>query len=226
MQFIISFLLIALIPRTPDTIVFNFERKVAQSNSTEIIKGTAYYKSDRLFIEVKEPIKQIMIIEKNILNIYYPQDDRAFRIKSKKPFTMPFIDSIMTIIKEDHGLTELGYSLVKHEKNDNMVYTYWEPPKNKKKTMGQFILASEDNRLVYVEFRNHEGKSIAKSFYQNHVKINGKHFPMEVRSEITEGANIIEEYVTYSEVKFNVAIPKEVTNFKIPDSVKIENVEL
>ncbi len=38
--------------------------------------------------------------------------------------------------------------------------------------------------------------------------------------------NIIEEYVTYSEVKFNVAIPKEITNFKIPDSVKIENVEL
>ncbi len=110
MQFIISILFIALISRSPDTIVLNFERKVVQSNSSETIKGVAYYKSNRLFIEVKEPIRQIMIIEKNILNIYYPKDNKAFRIKSKKPFAMPFINSIMTIMREDYGLTEFGLS--------------------------------------------------------------------------------------------------------------------
>ncbi len=49
-------------------------------------------------------------------------------------------------------------------KKNNMVYTYWEPPRNKKKTMGQFILASENNCLVYVELKDYEGKSIAEVF--------------------------------------------------------------
>ncbi len=227
MQFIISILLITLINESPDTIFLNFERKAIQSNSTEIIKGVAYYKSpNRLFIEVNDPIKQIMIVEKNIMTIYYPEDNKAFHIKSKKPFTMPFINSIITVIKKDYGLTELGYTLVKHEKKDSKIYTYWEPPKDKKRIMGQFIIATEDNCLVYAELKNNEGKSVAKSFYRNHIKIDGKLFPMEVRSEIMEGTNIMEEHITYSEVKFNVAIPKEILNFRIPNSVKIENVEL
>lgn len=226
MQFIISFLLVTLISQSPDTIVLSFERKVVQSNSIETISGVAYYKSpNRLFIEVKEPIKQIMVIEKNILSIFYPEGNKAFRIKSKKPFTLPFVNSIISIMKKDYGLAELGYNLIKHEKKGNRIYTYWDPPKDKKKVMGQFILASEDGYLVCAELKNHEGKSIAKSFYQNYAKIDGKHFPLEVRSEIMEGTNIMEEHIIYSEVKFNVAIPKEVTNFRIPDSVKIENVE-
>lgn len=227
MRFIILILLTALISQSPDTIFLNFERKVVQSSSTEITKGIAYYKSpNRLFIEVKQPIKQIMIIEKNMLTIYYPEDNKAFCIKSKKSFTMPFINSIITAIKEDYGLAELGYNLVKHEKKDSKIYTYWDPPKDKRKILGQFIIASENNCLVYAELKSYEGKTIAKSFYQNHVKIDGRLFPMKVNSEIMEGTSVIEEQITYSEVKFNVAIPKEITNFRIPNSVKIENMEL
>jgi len=210
----------------PDTISLKFERKVVQNNTTEIIKGIAYYQSpQKVSIEVQQPLKQIMIVEKNILTIYYPAENKAFHIKSKGPIPMPFIQAILSAMKDDYGLTEMGYNLTKHEKKGNALYTYWDPPKEHKKELGRFILGTENGLLNYAEALNPKGKTIIKSFYGKHTEFNGKHFPLEARSEIFEGSKKNEEYVTYSEVKFNVPLPKEVVNFRIPDSVPVKEIE-
>jgi outer membrane lipoprotein-sorting protein len=210
----------------PDTISLKFERKVVQNNSTEIVKGIAYYSSpQRVFIEVQQPLKQIMIVEKNVLTIYYPAENKAFRIKSKGPIPMPFIQAILSAMKDDYGLTEMGYNLAKHEKKGNILYTYWDPPKEHKKELGRFILGTENGLLNYAEALDPKGETIIKSFYGKHAEFNGKHFPLEARSEIFEGSKKNEEYVTYSEVKFNVPLPKEVINFRIPDSVPVKKIE-
>jgi outer membrane lipoprotein-sorting protein len=214
------------ISQMPDTISLKFERKIVQNNSTEVVKGIAYYKApQRLFIEVQQPLKQIMIVEKNVLTIYYPIENKAFHFKSKGPIPMPFIQAILFAMKDDYGLSELGYNLTKNEKKGNTLYTYWDPPKEYKKQMGRFILGTENGLLNYAEALNPKGKTVIKSFYQKHIEFNGKHFPLEARSEIIEGSKRTEEYVTYSDVKFNVSIPQEVVSFKLPDSVPIKEIE-
>ncbi|MGB9595140.1 MAG: LolA family protein [Candidatus Poribacteria bacterium] len=210
----------------PDTISLNFERKIVKEDSTEIVKGISYYKSpQKLYIEVQHPLKQIMAIENNVLTIYYPIEKKAFRIKSKGPIQMPFIQSILSAMKEDYGLSDVGYTLTKSEMRGKILYTYWEPPKKYKKQMGKFIIGVENGLLSCSEALDPKGKTVIKSFYKKHIEINGKYFPLEVQSEITDGSIQIKEYIIYSNVKINIPLPQEVINFSIPNSVPVKEIE-
>jgi len=240
-----------------DTISLKFEREVVQDDSTEIVKGIAYYQAPlKVFIEVQEPVKQIMIVGpptarqkaqwltdgidndsdgatdepdegayRSAMLIYYPVEKKAFRIKAKGLIPMPFIQNILSIMKDDYGLTETGYTLTKHERKGDTLYTYWTPPRKLKKHLGKFILGTANGVLVYAEAKNPKGKTAAKSFYKKHIELAGKQFPLEVRSEIFGGPKRTEEFVTYSEVEFNIALPDRVTSFKLPDSVPVDEVE-
>ena len=209
-----------------DTISLKFERKVVQDDSTEIVKGVVYYQAPlKAFIEVQEPVKQIMLVDGEVMLIYYPVEKKAFRIKAKGLIPMPFIQNILSIMKDDYGLTETGYTLTKHERKGDTLYTYWAPPRKLKKHLGKFILGTANGVLVYAEAKNPKGKTAAKSFYKKHIELAGKQFPLEVRSEIFGGPKRTEEFVTYSEVEFNISLPDRVTSFKLPDSVPVDEVE-
>lgn len=209
----------------PDTISLGFERKLVRENSTEIVKGISYYKApQKLYIEVQQPLKQIMTIENNVLTIYYPIEKKAFRIKSKGPIQMPIIQSILSAMKDDYGLSDIGYTMTKSEMKGKTLYTYWEPPKKYKKQMGRFILGIENGLLSYSEALNPKGETIIRSSYKKHIELNGKYFPLEIQSEITDGSRQT-EYITYSNVKINISLPLEIANFNIPDSVAVKEIE-
>jgi len=212
--------------QAPNTLSLKFEREAIQDNYTETVKGIAYYQSPKkVFIEVQEPISQIMSIDGDVMIIYYPVEKKAFRIKSKGPIPMPFIQTILSVMKDDYGLTEMGYTFAEHERKGDTLYTYWKPPKKLKKRLGKFVLGTASGLLVSAEARDPKGKPVAKSLYSKHTKLGEKYFPLEVRSEIYTGSNRSEENVTYSDVKFDISIPAKVTSFKIPDSVKVKEVE-
>ncbi len=210
-----------------DTISLKFERKVVQNDATEVVKGIAYYQApQKVFIEVQDPVSQIMSVNGGVMLVYYPVEKKAFRITAKGPIPMPFIQGILSAMKDDYGLTEMGYTLAKHEKKGDTLYTYWDPPKKLKKHMGKFILGTTANgALVYAEARKSKGKATAKSFYSKHIELAGKQFPMEVRSEIVDGNSRIEEFVSYSDLKLNISLPDKVTGFKLPDSIPVKEVE-
>ncbi len=209
-----------------DTISLEFQRKVVIGDSTEIVKGIVYYQApQKMFVQVQEPVNQIMLINGGTMLIYYPVEQKAFRIKAKGPIPMPFIQTVLSVMKDDYGLTEMGYTLAKHEKKGETLYTYWDPPRKLKKYLETFVLGTVDGVLVYTETRAAKGKAIAKSFYKNHIELAGKRFPLEIHSETIEGSKRTKEFVIYSDVKLNASLPDKVVNFQIPDSVPIEEVE-
>ncbi len=218
---------VAYSSQEPDTIFLKFERKVVQNNdTTEVVKGIAYYQAPKkVFIEVQDPVSQIMFVDGGVMLVYYPVEKKAFRIKAKNSIPMPFIQGILSVMKDDYGLTEMGYTLMRHEKKGDTLYTYWSPPKELKEYMGTFILGTTNGVLIYAESRKLKEKATAKSFYSKHIELAGKQFPMEVRSEIVDGASRIEELVSYSDVKLNISLPDKVTSFKIPDSIPVKEVE-
>ena len=217
---------LALESETLVTLSLSFERKVVQGDSTEIVKGMAYYQDPgKVFIDVKDPVSQIMVILGNVMHIYYPAEQKAFRIIARGPIPMPLVQAILSTMKDDYGLTEMGYTLGKHESKGNVLYTYWNPPRKLKKHLGQFILGTTDDRVVYAEARDPKGKTTAKSFYRKHMELAGKFFPLEVHSDFYGGPEHVEEYVLYSDVELNVPLPEAIVNFKIPDSIPVEEVE-
>jgi outer membrane lipoprotein-sorting protein len=211
---------------TFNTLSLNFERQVIENNSNEITKGTIYYESDKnTIIDVNYPLHQIMIISKNIMIIYYPEQKKAFRFITKNPLPPIFVHSILMSLKDDFGLTEMDFKLSDNEIRNDTLYTYWDPPEIAKKILGKYIIGIENDKLVYVEIKNSKNKVIAKSYYSNHIPIGEKFIALKIYSESFNNSQIFKEYISYSDVKFNIKFPDYISNFKIPEEISIKDIE-
>lgn len=129
-------------------------------------------------------------------------------------------------MKEDYGLIEAGYTLVKHEKKGDTIYTYWKPLSKHKKILGIFILGTAlKNKIVSAEAQKPDGKVAVKSVYQKHIKFGEKYIPMEVSTEYYDKSDIKKEHIIFSDAKFNPTLPDRILNFKIPDSIPVKEVK-
>lgn len=209
------------------TISVEFTREYSEDKTKEIIKGKIYYRApSKTVIKVENPIYQWMILEDKEMIIYYPDDKKAFRIiNSWNPFSMPFFQAFIGVVKEDYGLTELGYTLANYETNDNSLISHWNPPKNLSKFLGEFILEFKDNKIIRAELRNAKGKTLSKSLYKNHILYGATYFPLEISiiKYLKSGSTF--EKIIYRNPQFNSSLPLEVVDFKIPADVKVKKVK-
>jgi len=209
------------------TISVEFTREYSESNTKEIIKGKIYYRApSKTVIKIENPIVQWMILEGKEMIIYYPDDKKAFRIISTwNPFSMPFFQAFVGVVKEDYGLTELGYTLANYETNDNSLISHWNPPKNLSKFLGEFILEFKDNKIIRVELRNAKGKTLSKSLYKNHILYGATYFPLEIFTIKYLKSGSTFERIVYRNPQFNSSLPQEVIDFKIPADIKVKEVK-
>jgi len=211
---------------TLNTFAAQIERILVERNKEEIVRGIIYYQTpQKIFIEVDTPIEQVMSIADKVMLIYYPNAKKAFRIKSKNPIPLPFIQTIIGAMKEDYGLIKQEYTFIKHEKKGDTIYTYWEPPSKQKKRLGIFILGTLSNKLVYAEAQTPDGTQAVKSFYRKHLKFGDSYIPLDISSEYYDKSEVTREHIIFSNVKFNPVIPDRILNFKIPDGIPTKEVE-
>ena len=211
------------------TLSLDFTRELTEGNKTEATAGTLHYdvKAARVVVEVTEPLKQIMVVQDKVLEIYYPVENQAFRFIAKGRIPLPFVESIIQSTQAEHGLTAIGYSLDRHEIADDVLYTYWTPPEKAKDKLGTIILGSRDGRLISAEVKTSDDKITAKSFYQNHTKLGDSHIPMEITSSLYDlKSEVLEhEHVVYSNPQLNAQPPTPILQFEIPKSVKVKEIE-
>ena len=208
------------------TLSLEFTRELTENGKTEKIAGTLHYdaKTARVVVEVTKPVKQIMVVKDNVLEIYYPVEKQAFRFISEGRVPLPFVESIIQTTQAEYGLTAIGYALDKHDVVEEVLYTYWKPPEKAKDTLGSVILGMHNDRLISAEIKNPEGYIIGRSRYQNHSKIGINYIPMAVtsstynaKSEVTQHEEII-----YSNPEVNAKTPNPMLNFTIPESVEVK----
>ena len=207
----------------------DFERELIENEKTEQLAGTLHYdaKTARVVVEVTKPLKQIMVVTNNVLEIYYPVERQAFRIMSKGPVPLPFVESIIQSAQAEYSLTAVGYSLDKHEIADDMLYTYWIPPDKAKEKIGAVVLGIRDDRILSTEVKNPKGDTIARSQYQDHSKLGISFIPMTVTSK-TFGAKsevLQHERIVYSNPQVNAETPNPILYFTIPISVQVKVVK-
>ena len=211
------------------TLSLDFTRELTEGNKTEATAGTLHYdvKAARVVVEVTEPLKQIMVVQDKVLEIYYPVENQAFRFIAKGRIPLPFVESIIQSTQAEHGLTAIGYSLDRHEIADDVLYTYWAPPEKAKDKLGTIILGSRDGRLISAEVKTSDDKITAKSFYRNHTKLGDSHIPMEITSSLYDlKSEVLEhERVVYSNPQLNAQPPTPILQFEIPKSVKVKEIE-
>lgn len=209
------------------TISVEFTREYSEDNTKEIIKGKIHYQSpSKTVIKIMDPINQWMILEDKEMLIYYPDDKKAFRIiSSQNPFSMPFFQAFIGVVKEDYGLTELGYTMANYETNDNSLISHWNPPKNLSKFLGKIILEFKDNKIIRMELKNTDGKTIIKSLYKNHIFHGATYFPLEISTTTYLNASFTFEKIVYRHLQFNSSLPQDIVDFKIPEDIKVKEVK-
>ena len=230
----ISFLLMllyadALHAASLKTLSLNFTRELTENDKTEQIVGTLHYdaKASRVVVEINEPLKQIMVVEDKALEIYYPIEKQAFRFISEGRIPLPFVESIVQSTQAEHGLTAMGYTLEKHDIVDEVLYSYWSPPKKARDQLGTIILGMQDDRLISAEVKNPKGHIIARSHYRNHSKIGVNYVPMMVTSSTyDEKSKVLQrEQVVYSNPQVNADPLNPILNFTIPESVEVKEIK-
>ena len=211
------------------TLSLDFTRELTENDKTEHIAGTLHYnvKAARVVIEVVEPLRQIMIIEDNALEIYYPIEKQAFRFISEGRIPLPFVESIIQSTQAEHGLTAIGYSLEKHDIVNGVLYSYWRPPKRARDTLGTVILGMQDDRLISAEVKNPKGYIIARSHYQDHSRVGMNYVPMMVTSSTYgEKSEVLQrEQVVYSNPQVNVEPRNSILDFTIPESMEVKEIK-
>ena len=234
LQFSTTFSLIFLLCHTLyaaplKTLSLDFTRELTENNKTEYIAGTLHYdvKTARVVVEVNQPLQQIMVVTDNVLEIYYPVEKQAFRFISQGRVPLPFVESIIQSTQAEYGLTAIGYTLDKHDVVDEVLYTYWAPPKEAKDKLGPIILGMRDDRLTSTEVQNPKGHIIGRSRYEDHSKIGTSYIPMTITSSIFgEKSEVLQhERVVYSSPEINVETSKAMLNFVIPESVEVKEIK-
>ncbi len=226
---LIVFLLRPLHAAPLKTLSLDFTRELTENGETERIAGTLHYdvRATRVLVEVTKPVKQIMIVKDKVLEIYYPEQEQAFRFISEGRIPLPFVESIIQATQAEYGLTAIGYSLDKHDVVDSVLYTYWKPPEKAKETLGVVILGMRDDRLISAEIKNPAGYIIGRSRYQNHKKIGINYIPMTVTSSTYGGKSEVlqHERIVYNNPQVNVETPNSILNFTIPKAVEVKEIK-
>jgi len=209
------------------TFTADFSREYTEKNKKENIAGKIYYEAStkKLFIEVDKPVQQWMILSGNETLIYYPKEKQAFRILSPNPVFMPFFQAFIGAIKEDYGLSELGYTFVRHERKEKTLISHWIPPKNLARLAGEFVLIYTDNKLISAESKSANGALVGKSSYLNHVFYGGVYFPLEIQTTNYLRSGPTSEKVIYKNPQFNSPLPENIKGFELPSDVKVKVVE-
>ncbi len=230
LRFLFSILFCTTLHATPlKTLSLDFTQELTEGDEKETTTGTLHYdvKAARVVVEVTEPLKQIVVVQDKVLEIYYPLENQALRFIAKGRIPLPFVEAITQSTQAEYGLTAIGYSLDKHEIADDVLYTYWAPPKKGQDQLGTIVLGSRAGKLISTEVKTSDDKLTAKSIYRNHTKLGDSHIPMEVTSSLYGPKSEILEHerVVYSNPQPNAQPPPPILQFEIPKSVKVKEMQ-
>ena len=209
------------------TLSLDFQRVTEETGRPkEVITGHLYFQQPFwMYVNVTAPVHQIMLSEKRQLLIYYPEDKKAFRIRTKKDNPPIFVQGLLASLKEDYGLEEMGYKLTDHKTSGDTLVTIWSPPRDKAKVLGNFILKIVDNRLVEARTASANAKTKTVSYYSQYAKIGRFWLPLKIVTRTGDVWHEKKEVLIYKDVQLNVSVPDSLLRFSIPKHVPVKDVK-
>ena len=207
----------------PVTFTARFERTTFEGKIVEIARGTLFYqKGGKVTLEVTFPLNQIMVIDDKLMLIYYPDENKGFRIESTIPFSLPFLNAVLAPFKPLWGLSKLGLKLLRYEKEGGKLYTYWGSPKRSDRLL---VLVMDGEKLIYTETQLADGRPILRTWYHRHIKYKGRFIPVDLSTEKVINGKSIREHIVFREMKFDSPIPQHILNFRIPATAEVKEVK-
>jgi outer membrane lipoprotein-sorting protein len=208
------------------TLIIDFDRQLVEIDNREQASGTIYYlPPHKLTVVVDEPIHQWMLFGKKRLEIYYPDEQKAFRFNSAYPFQLSFFEAFIGVLSKDYGLSDLGYVLVHRSVTGDTITTTWKPPKPLAKALGEFILVYEKDKIIRAESKKVDGTITSRCTFGNHFEFKDIFFPFEITTIRFFESDSTVESILFSNPEFNGELPQHIIYFTIPSDAAIEESE-
>jgi outer membrane lipoprotein-sorting protein len=204
------------------TISGHFELYRTSEIAEDSTTGDFYFLApDRMLIKVTFPLCQFLFIEKTVTSIYYPDDNRAFRLESEKPPLLPIVPGLLAALRSDNGIAEFGFKIKSQKMKADTIITQWFHPKLKNK-VGYYEIAEINRRLAWTNYEMPKNDIRLLTHFQDYHKIANINFPHEISSKLWNHDGFTYEQVVFSNIKPDAEISDEIQNFRIPDDVPIE----
>src|SRR4030042_6222541 len=162
-----------------------------------------YQSNEKFLIHVIEPIHQWMIAQPGKLVIYYPDDKKIFHFPTESPFNFPFFQAFLGVVKEDYGLTNLGFTLKEHKVTAETLLTIWIPPEAIRRNVGNYLLMTCRKKIIVTELQNPDASTQARTTYAQHIEFSNIYFPLEIATIRYENTLVSAASILYSNPVFN-----------------------
>jgi len=137
---------------------------------------------------------------------------------------MPFFEAFLGVSQGTSTLSDLGFELEKNEFIDGILIAYWRAPESLTDHLGCFVIKMEKDKLLSTELQNKEGKPIASTLFENHIKHNGTFFPLTITTtRFLETGEAVEK-VSFSNPVFDELLPPEIVDFEIPQKIEVKEL--
>ena len=223
--------LVLVLPLTVQTAgVVTFQSDLVRDSSTgsktERLEGRVFFDgaSEKLRIEVKSPIHQWVTVHGKEMLLYYPDRRLAYRVMFNGDAAMPFFRVMWNCFKEDFGLRQQGYAMARYDRSGSLLKSMWTPPKALARMIREATLEYDGNKLTRVEYTTARGNLLSRAVFSQHVPVSGYQFPLRVAIRYGSAQGTTDEVAVYSNHRFNVPLPPDVQNFKIPKGVEVKDL--
>jgi hypothetical protein len=146
-----------------------------------LTKGKVFYDKNyqELIYDIHFPEKEKWIMKDTLLT----------KVKNNKIISQTTIPGIndftifhlaLNVSLNNFGLENTIYQLVKLEKKNGLVISYWKIPQQTVEGMDHIIIAKRNNRLENVIIVGENDKIISKQYFRNYLQIGAFQFPQKV----------------------------------------------
>lgn len=212
-------------PLLPGKIYFScqFERSFQQEpQPADTTSGELFFLGkDKMFIRIEKPLRQILLLDGNETTVYYPDQRRAFLLISRHPAIMPIVPGLMSALRYQQGMAEMGFELAHQEMQADTLVTAWRHPQIPE-TSGSYRLGEVDDRLVYSRFEGDDQNFLTLTRFDNYQKSGKMYFPSLLITTVVRDAVVSHERIVLNNLQTNAQVPAEVLNFAVPDDVEVE----
>lgn len=213
---------------TDKGLMVDFSRTVENpGEAKELVAGSLYYQAPQtMMLEVKQPVHQWLFFKRQQLDIYYPEEKRAFHIMSEtNPLNLPFATAFVGNSRENFGFPEMGFTVSRTETKDDTLWTTWAAPKQVEKYIKNARTAELKGKLLLMESFTADGKLSTRAIFKSHAKYNAAYFPMEIYNGYQSAKGWVKESVVFSNARTLKTLPDTLLNFRIPPGTNTKEVK-
>jgi len=201
------------------------QTRTAASGYTTNMNATLFFSTEgKMVTLMEEPYKTIAINNlSGELTLYNFEQNSVF--KESNPAYSLQSNNLYYFLqnkKQDLGLTESGFKLIKTSFEDGLKVTRWASPMQISKQIKEVELVHNKANPVFIAYIAPNGQYIKKTYFYQFSDLMGVEFPSAI-TEITyikEKDSVITK-TSYSDFQFNETVQSEYLDFKIPSNAKI-----